>query len=153
MGKQAIQELIDRYIAVSFTVEKKAETMIKEQIGSDLTNDQHYVLRYISKKGECTSTELAEVFGVNKSAITAIITRLTDKGLVYRTRNEEDRRIVYLALTEEGIDLFEKAEQRIYALVETIITKFDKEEIRAFIDTYEKLSGILTELEGKQLGE
>ncbi|WP_053366366.1 MarR family winged helix-turn-helix transcriptional regulator [Bacillus sp. FJAT-27245] len=153
MGKQAIQELIDRYIAVSFTVDKKGETMIKEQIGSDLTNDQHYVLRYIRKNGDCTSTELADVFGVNKSAITAIITRLTDKGLVKRTRDEGDRRIVYLALTEEGIDLFEKTEQRIHALVETIITKFEQEEITAFIATYEKLAGILTNLDSKQLGE
>ncbi|RDU38995.1 MarR family transcriptional regulator [Neobacillus piezotolerans] len=127
--------------------------MIKGQIGSDLTNDQHYVLRYIRKKGECTSTELAEVFGVNKSAITAIITRLTDKGLVKRTRDEGDRRIVYLALTDEGINLFENAEQRIHALVEKMITKFEQEEITAFINTYEKLLGILTELESNQLGE
>ncbi|CEG26976.1 MarR family winged helix-turn-helix transcriptional regulator [Bacillus sp. B-jedd] len=153
MEQQTIQHLIDRYIAVSFTVNKKAETMIKEQIGSDLTNDQHYMLRYIRQKGECTSTELADVFEVNKSAITAIVTRLTEKGLVKRTRNEEDRRVVYLTLTEEGIDLFENAEQRIYALVESIITKFEPDEITAFIDTYEKLSGVLTKLSCKQLGE
>ncbi|RHW38183.1 MarR family transcriptional regulator [Neobacillus notoginsengisoli] len=153
MDLQTIQKLIDRYIAVSFSVNKKGESMLKEQIGSDLTNDQHYMLRYIRQSGECTSTELAEVFEVNKSAITAIITRLSDKGLVKRKRDEADRRVVYLTLTEEGMDLFEKTEQRIHALVESIITKFELDEITSFIDTYEKLSGILTDLAHNQLGE
>ncbi|ALC90841.1 MarR family transcriptional regulator [Bacillus sp. FJAT-18017] len=153
MDQKALKELIDRYIAVSFSVNKKAEMMIKSEIGSDLTQDQHYTLRYIRQRDECTSSELAEIFGVNKSAITAIITRLTDKGLVRRTRNQEDRRVIYLTLTEEGVKLFEETEQRIYSLVESFITKFDQEEIRVFINTYEKLSGILTEMESNHLGE
>jgi DNA-binding MarR family transcriptional regulator len=140
-----IKSLVDRYLAVSFSVTKRAESLVKEQIGSDLTNDQHYVLRYISTAGSCTSTELAEVFKVQKSAITAIITRLWEKGLIKRTRDEHDRRVVYLTLTEKGEDLFQKMEQRIHALVESFITKFDPSEIKQFIDTFEKLNRILKE--------
>ncbi|MDR6999515.1 MarR family transcriptional regulator [Neobacillus niacini] len=145
MSDKNIQELVDRYITISFSVNKKAESLVKEQIGSDLTNDQHYMLRYINKAGTCTSSELAEVFEVKKSAITAIINRMWEKGLIKRTRDENDRRVVYLTLTEKGIDLFEQTEDRIHKLVESIITRFDEIEIKQFLDTYEKLNQVLME--------
>ncbi|WP_374120551.1 MarR family winged helix-turn-helix transcriptional regulator [Neobacillus sp. PS3-40] len=148
-----IQNLIDRYIAVSFKVTKKAESLIKEQIGNDLTNDQHYILRYIYQSKECTSSELADVFEVNKSAITAIINRMVDRELIKRTRDENDRRVVYLTLTDEGNTLFKKTEDRVHCLVKSIITKFNMEEIKNFIQTYEKLADKLIETKQDQVEE
>lgn len=153
MCKQNIKELVDRYIAVSFSVEKKAGSLVREQIGSDLTNDQHYTLRYINQAGSCTSSELAEVFDVKKSAITAMITRMWEKGLIKRTRDENDRRVVYLTLTEKGNELFAKTEDRIHKLVESLIVKFDKEEIMQFITTFEKLNKVLIESKENKAGE
>jgi DNA-binding MarR family transcriptional regulator len=150
---QTIQKLIDRYISLSFQVHKKAENLIKCQLGNELTNDQHYVLRYIFQSGECTSTELAEVFEVNKSAITAIINRMTDRGLIKRTRNENDRRVVYLTLTVEGKELYQKAQEKIHQLVESIITQFDEAEITQFIYTYEKLAQVLEDKKNEELEE
>ncbi|WP_434024788.1 MarR family transcriptional regulator [Neobacillus mesonae] len=148
-----IQELINRYISISFQVHKKAESLIKCQIGNDLTNDQHYILRYIHQAGSCTSTELAEVFEVNKSAITAIINRMADRNLIDRTRDENDRRVVYLTLTKEGIELYQKAQEKIRLLVESIITQFEEPDITAFIDTYEKLADVLNNKKKEELGE
>jgi DNA-binding MarR family transcriptional regulator len=144
VDEKIIRELIDRYIAVSFNVTKKAEALIKEQIGDDLTTDQHYILRHIYQSKECTSSELADVFEVNKSAITAIVNRMVNREWIQRTRDEHDRRVVYLTLTSNGIKLFEKMEDRVHCLVESIINQFNKEEIQNFIQTYEKLSDILT---------
>lgn len=143
MEKTTIQELIDRYVSVSFKVHKKAEALIKGQIGDDLTNDQHYILRYISQSKECTSSELADAFEVNKSAITAIINRMTERGLIERTRDQSDRRVVYLTLTEEGHTLYQSCQEKIEQLVQSIITKFEEQEIKNFIETYEKLAFIL----------
>ncbi|ESU31372.1 hypothetical protein G3A_17010 [Bacillus sp. 17376] len=149
MCDKSIKDLVDHYIHVSFSVNKIAEGLIKGEIGSDLTNDQHYTLRYINKVRTCTSSELAEVFDVKKSAITAIITRLWEKGLILRTRDENDRRLVYLSLTEKGDELFLKTEERIQALVGSFIEKFDQDEIVQFLKTYEKLNEILTDRKSK----
>jgi DNA-binding MarR family transcriptional regulator len=144
-----IKDLVDRYIAVSFSVEKKAASLVKNQIGSDLTNDQHFTLRYINQVGSCTSSELAEVFDVKKSAITAMITRMWEKGLIQRTRDENDRRVVYLTLTEKGNELYVKAEEKIHNLVESLINRFDQAEIQQFIETFEKLDKVLSQSNGQ----
>lgn len=151
MDNEKIQELVDRYIRISYFVMKKGESLIRDQIGEDLTNDQHATLRYIKKTNNCTSSELADVFDVNKSAITAIINRLTDKGLITRTRDQSDRRVVYLTLTDLGEDLFQKSEQKINHLVGHFITQFNEDEIERFISTYEKLANILGGITIEQL--
>lgn len=141
--------MVDHYINLSFSVNKIAEGLVKEQISSDLTNDQHYTLRYINKVETCTSSELAEVFDVKKSAITAIITRMWEKGLIQRTRDENDRRVVYLTMTDKGRELFQETEEKIQDLVESFITRFDQSEIAQFLNTYEKLNEILLERKSK----
>jgi DNA-binding MarR family transcriptional regulator len=146
MNEQQIEELINRYLTVSFSVTKKAENLMKDCIGDNITYDQHYTLRYIQRVGMCTSSELAEVFEVKKSAITAIINRLTEKELIKRTRDENDRRVIYLTLTEKGSQLYEKSEDNAQKLVGSIITSFEDHEIKAFIETYEKLNTLLDNL-------
>lgn len=141
---EKLQQLINRYIEVSNTVTKRAEAIIRQAIDEDLTNDQHYTLRFIYQVGKCTSTELAEKFYVNKSAITAIINRLFEKGLIERNRDKNDRRVIYLSLTDKGRKLFLTVEEKIHKFVESFIKKFDDQEIESFISTYEKLSNILT---------
>jgi DNA-binding MarR family transcriptional regulator len=153
MDKEQIHDLIDRYVKVSFSVTKKAEALLKEQMGDDLTHDQHYMLRYIKSSGQCTSSELAEAFEVNKSAITAIITRLTEKGFIQRTRDQNDRRVVYLTLTEKGLNLFNQTEDKVHCLVESFIKQFDDKEIQEFIQTYEKLEKVMISIKEKNQEE
>lgn len=153
MDNHVIEDLINRYVSISFQVHKRAESLIKEQLGNELTNDQHYILRHINQTGKCTSTELADAFDVNKSAITAIINRMDDRGLIQRTRDEDDRRVVYLTLTKDGKELYLRAQEKVHLLVESIITQFNETEITAFIQTYEKLAQILDNKKQEELGE
>ncbi len=151
MPDQHIKEVVNKYISLSFSVNKIGEALVKEQLDCDLTSEQHYMLRYIYQNHSCTSSELADVFSVKKSAITAIITRLWTKGFIKRTRDENDRRVVYLTLTDKGNELYLETEARIHKLVESIITKFDQHEIEMFIQSYEKLHDVLLETKKNQL--
>lgn len=153
MADFKVQDLIDRYVSVSFRVDKKAGALIKAHIGDDLTTDQLYILGYIHEQGKCTSSELAEAFYVNKSAITAIINRLVEKGLIDRTRDETDRRVIYLTLTDEGKELHQITEEKVHQLVECFITQFEESEIKSFIETYEKLAVILDNMCKEEMGE
>ncbi|MCQ5364346.1 MarR family transcriptional regulator [Anoxybacillus salavatliensis] len=145
MLERSIQQLIERYLSVSFLVNKRGAALMKCEL-DDVTPDQYYLLRYIYKRGVCTSTELADVFAVNKSAITAMTNRLVEKGMIERGRGGDDRRVIALSLTEKGRKWLEETEQNVYELVEAIMTKLSHEEIEQFIQTYEKLAMILQEM-------
>lgn len=146
MDNATIQDLTERYIQCAHEVWKRGEALVRDEIGEELTTDQLYILRYINQKQRVTTTELADVFCVQKSAITAMIARLVEKGLIGRTQDLQDRRIIYLNLTQEGKELFHKLQNKVFKIINALISKFDAEEIKRFIQTYEKLSKILREM-------
>lgn len=68
----------------------------------DLTHAQ-WVPLYKLAKGDCsTMAELARDVALDPAAMTRALDRLEAKGLLKRVRSTEDRRVVKLALTEEG---------------------------------------------------
>ncbi|MDQ0415982.1 DNA-binding MarR family transcriptional regulator [Croceifilum oryzae] len=141
-----IKHLIDQYIELSFSVNKSGESLVRDQMNDDMTSDQHYTLRYIYQSKSCTPSDLAKKFQVKKSAITAMINRMWKKGWIQRTRDEKDRRVVYLTLTEEGKALYMKTEERIHHLVDSILNNFEQEELEQFLRTYQKLHRVLEDI-------
>ncbi|MGG1634656.1 MarR family transcriptional regulator [Paenibacillus sp. FSL A5-0031] len=140
MDRASLKQLIDRYEAANFLVNRRLNAMIRELMPDDLTVDQFATLRYLHSKEMSTSSELADIFCVGKSSITAIITRLFDKNLIQRFPDEKDRRVIYLALTEEGKQVCDLMEDKIQVLLAKYINRFEEQEANCFIETFEKLA-------------
>ncbi len=70
--------------------------------GSDLTPRMLGVLHHLSASGPLTLGELATHLGLSKATVTELVTRVEERGLVDRMRDERDRRRVYVWLTEYG---------------------------------------------------
>ena len=54
---------------------------------------------------ECTATQLADYLPIDPARISRIVTRLVDRGLLIRRRIPDDRRVVMLRLSDEGVEL------------------------------------------------
>ena len=59
------------------------------------------------RAGGVTMSELSRMLLVSNGNATAVVDRLETDGLVRRTPSEADRRTVFVALTAEGLSLFE----------------------------------------------
>jgi len=143
--KRDAKTVIERYIAAEFTVMKHLFNEIGEAIPNHLTIDQYQIMCVLHQRGQCTSTDLAAVFKVVKSSITAIINRLVDHGYVERTPAEEDRRVIELSLTEEGQKVYEQVDKQVQDIVSSYLIHFNEAEVETFIGTYEKLARLMTE--------
>ena len=53
----------------------------------------------LAQEGQATVGELAQRMGVSPSAISLLVDRMVEHGMVERTRGTEDRRVVWLRLT------------------------------------------------------
>jgi DNA-binding MarR family transcriptional regulator len=93
---------------------------------------------------------MAEYLCVGKSAVTAIVTRLVDKGLVGRKPDERDRRIIGLYLTPEGIRVVKECKAAIERMLTGYIGQFEDGEALGFIETYEKLAAVMAEDERRK---
>ena len=72
-----------------------------------LTASQIRYLQYIyaNQDKNVPMKDLEKVFGVAQPTVAGIIRRLEDKHLVMTERSSEDRRIKYIRLTRNGLDL------------------------------------------------
>ncbi|CAM3704799.1 MarR family transcriptional regulator [Cohnella lubricantis] len=134
---------IERYKSAMFAINRRMNLLMRELVPEDLTVDQYLIMSSILSQGQCTHSELADIFCVGKSSITAIISRLFDKNLIRRIPDEKDRRVVYLALTEEGERVAREADAALESLLAGYWGHFGEEEIDQFMRTYEKLASVL----------
>lgn len=138
-------QLIERYMAAYFEVTKRLNGQIRDMIQEDITMEQFQILKYIDARGRCTSTELADTFGVGKSSITAMTTRMVDKGLLQRTRDQGDRRVVYLTMTEQGQRNYGIVQDQIISTVSKYLVHFEADEVEGFISVFERLARLIGE--------
>jgi DNA-binding MarR family transcriptional regulator len=74
----------------------------------DLPLPQMRALFTVGHRKSCTMGDLADRLGVAMSTVTQIADRLEQRGWLRRVHDPEDRRVVRLALTEEGRELVEE---------------------------------------------
>lgn len=70
-----------------------------------MTYQQLVALRHLSRSGPMTMSELTERIGVTRGAMTGLVDRLEEAGLVARRHGAEDRRVIFLDVTPHGGDV------------------------------------------------
>ncbi|OMD78742.1 MarR family winged helix-turn-helix transcriptional regulator [Paenibacillus odorifer] len=143
-----VQHWINRYMDAYLIVTRQVAARIKDSIAAETTNDQYQILRLINAQEQCTSTYLAESFCVGKSSITAIINRLVQAGIIERTRDENDRRQVYLSMSEHGKKIFEAAETQVHEVISPYLFHFEEKDIEMFVMMFEKLANLIQNDDG-----
>ncbi len=94
----------------------------------NLTKPQMLTLSALTRKASCTMTELAEMTRIASSALTGIIDRLIEKGLVIRERNGEDRRVVRIMLSQKGRAVIADIRNHGKQHLVQILSKIDEED-------------------------
>ena len=74
-----------------------------------LTPPQLMVMQTLRENGQLTSGELAKEMVLTQATVTSILDRLEKKELVARERGTDDKRKVWVSLTDEGSDLMKGA--------------------------------------------
>ena len=112
-----------RFLRFSLQSHKKLEDDLRN-VG--LTPPQFYVLATIGYAGGLPFGEIGAKMMVTVSNLTGIVDRLEEKKLVMRRRDQNDRRVVRVVLTEKGaklyrstLPLFEKSVAEIFTALES----------------------------------
>jgi len=111
-----------RFLRFSLFSHKRLEDDL-DKVG--LTPPQFYVLATIGYAGGLPFGEIGAKMMVTVSNLTGIVDRLEEKKVVSRKRDENDRRVVHVVLTEKGtrlykstIPLFEKSILQIFSALD-----------------------------------
>ncbi len=110
-----------------------------------LTPAEVYLLQILRRKGGRSVTALAPMLGVTPGTVTNLTDRLNNKGYVVRERGEEDRRVVQIIPTEEGLKLVDKINEDRIALLGKVFAKLDEKTIDDLVRLLEDIDQCFTE--------
>ncbi len=124
--------------SVGYLVNKLAQTFGREldrrMVDLGLTDAQWKPLLLLQQELCTTAADIARFAHHDTGAVTRLLDRLEDKGLIERLRSAEDRRIVNLALTKEGKRIAAEVPKITAQLANQALAGFSKEEFHQFQD-------------------
>ncbi len=109
-------------------------TIDSQCVALDLTHAQWLPLYKLWHGQGGTLAELARSCDTDPGAMTRMVDRLEQKGLLRRERSTSDRRVVNLALTEEGMHVAQRVPGVVAAALNQRLTGFREDEVEALID-------------------
>jgi DNA-binding MarR family transcriptional regulator len=86
-----------------------------------------------------SASDLCKGISYDAGAMTRMIDRLESKGLIRRNRRQDDRRVVYLELTEEGSRAYPRMREVSMGVLNRFLRGFSQVEVR-------QLEGYLTRM-------
>ena len=106
----------------------------------ELSAQDWKALPTLGDHGRMTMTDLAEALGVPLSTATRLVERLIQKGLVTRSRIEDDRRVVRVELSAEGKEMQKTFLGKRLEMSRSMLTPLTPGEREIFIELMRKIT-------------
>ena len=105
----------------------------------DITNNDMHVINAIGVGTTKNMSSIAKELSVTVGTLTISMNSLVKKGYVLRERGKEDRRVVYISLTERGRAAYVHHARFHKAMIDSISDELTSEEMELLIKTLTKL--------------
>jgi len=106
----------------------------KEKSVFGVTMTQNHTLLNLKRHEKLTMNQLADQMGLATSTMTRIVDNLVRDNYIQRVRDDSDRRLVYVTLTEEGGKLAEKLGECTWECFESIVQNIPQGERAAVVN-------------------
>ncbi len=104
-----------------------------------LTAPQVNLLRPLAENGPMSSGQLAEAAGLTPATTTHMLDQLAVAGVVERTRQEHDRRVVITSLTDHGAKLLDDRVEEMRRAWALALGGFEADELEKAADVLEAI--------------
>ena len=113
--------------------------ILSECEGQDITVKQIRYLKTIDEQGDVTFSRLATITSNSKPTITEMIDKFVGMNCVYRERSRDDKRVLYVRLTEKGRMIAKADRTAVSRLIERVMDSLDEDEVRILVEILKKV--------------
>lgn len=106
----------------------------------DITNNDMHVIEAVGLGEPKNMSAIAKLLSVTVGTLTIAMNSLVKKGYVNRERGREDRRVVYISLSEKGKRAYEHHEKFHRHMIDEILKDLTEEETEALVKSLAKLT-------------
>ena len=104
-----------------------------------ITPPQFVALQWLHEYGDMTIGDLSNRMFLAFSTTTDLVDRMERNNLVVRIRDDQDRRVIFIHLLEEGERIIEEVIQKRQGYLQEILTGFDSNEVQELSQYLQRL--------------
>ncbi len=132
-----LNEVLVRLFRDIMDIEQQA---IITQEFTNITNNDMHVIEAIGIGEPKNMSAIARELSVTVGTLTIAMNSLVKKGYVTRQRGKEDRRVVYISLSEKGKEAFEHHARFHQEMIAGVVAGLNENEIEVLIKALTKLN-------------
>lgn len=125
-------------------MDMEAKAVITEEF-SDITNNDMHIIEAIGVSEPRNMSAIAHRLSVTVSTLTTNMNGLEKKGYIVRERSREDKRVVYVLLTEKGKKAFFHHRDFHKKMIKAIVKDLNEEEMEILYRCLLNLTSFLEE--------
>lgn len=127
---------IDRIVETGVWLQAESRRLAKEQCAKHgITATQLNALKLLQSVGDISLSELSRKMSAGNSAITGLVDRMVEAGLVAREQSAEDRRVWKIRLTAEGRAMAKKVDVAPWEILQTALMALPPAKLEQLIET------------------
>ena len=115
------------------------EQAIISQEYQDITNNDMHVIQAIGLDAPKNMSAIAKLLSVTVGTLTIAMNSLVKKGYVNRERGKEDRRVVYISLSDKGRQAYQRHEEFHRQMIDAVLEDLTQDETESLVKALAKL--------------
>ena len=120
---------------------------------SDITNNDMHVIDAIGIDRPKNMSSIARELSVTVGTLTISVNSLVKKGYVVRNRSSEDRRVVFISLSEKGVKAYYHHKKFHEQMIDSVVKELTEEELEGLKEGSEKADHPDLDYEQKETGQ
>jgi DNA-binding MarR family transcriptional regulator len=140
-----IEELL---AAVDDLAARRRRAICEQPLHREVSLPQLHVLMMLQERGRMMVSELAGLLHISMPSASSIVDRVEENGLVLRTRDAADRRVVYVEVTDRGRGLVEELMGLKQESMQRLFGAMTDEELRDIVRGLQAVRATLQRIEG-----
>jgi len=132
-----LNEVLVRLFRDIMDIEQQA---IITQEFNNITNNDMHVIEAIGIGAPKNMSSIARELSVTVGTLTIAMNSLVKKGYVTRQRGKEDRRVVYISLSEKGKEAYEHHAEFHQEMIASVVSGLSENEVEVLIKALTKLN-------------
>lgn len=122
----------------------------KKHVSTKLTRSEALVLYKLGKMGPQRASKLASSLFITTGGLTGITDKLVSGGYIYRKRDDEDRRVVYLSLSDKGKETLQLMYASRKAFISMLFEGISDQELKQLLQIIKKVQSNLEQANEKE---
>jgi len=147
MDEERLNKMADDLYLFFPLFRKKLFKHKKRPDKNKMPHSYYHILKVLSKRSELPMSEIGRRVYISKSNMTSLIDKLVENGLAERLPDENDRRVINIAITDKGRNLVGKWRKHSNNDIKMKLSTLSDEDQETFYESIENIKTILNKIE------